>query len=423
MKEQFWFHIDVNSAFLSWEASYRIHILGDPLDLRTIPSVIGGDESLRHGIVLAKSIPAQAYGIKTGEPLISARKKCPGLIVAPPDYSMYVEASKGLVSLLREYASDVQQYSIDECFCEMTGTAHLWGSPVQAAELIRERIRKDLGFTVNIGVSDNKLLAKMASDFKKPDKVHTLFSREIKEKLWPLPITDLFYAGRATEKKLAAYGITTIGGLAKSDPVWVHHLLKAHGDMLWQFANGNAEQMDKLTVHPVNKGYGNSMTVPFDITDTQTARAVLLSLTETVASRIRADHAFISVVAVSITDCNFHHASKQTSLPSATDITGQIYKTACALFDALWNRTPIRQLGVHTGKACSGSMYQYALFESIDTDKLSCLDRAVDTIRTRYGEDAMMRGASAGFHKAGILPHMAGGLDKAKRTGMTKEIK
>lgn len=416
------YHVDVNSAFLSWEASYRVNILGEKTDLRDIPSVIGGDEKSRHGIVLAKSIPTKAYGIKTGEPLVSVRQKCPDIVIVPPNYPMYVEASKALMKLLREYSDDIHQYSIDESFCDMSGSSRLFGSPVIAAEMIKDRIKNELGFTVNIGVSENKLLAKMASDFTKPDRVHTLFVNEIEKKMWPLPVADLFYVGRRTEKRLHDFGIYTIGDLAKTDPLWLKGVFKSHGILIWEFANGIADQMDKVTLNPVNKGYGNSVTVPFDVKDADTAKIVLLSLTETVASRIRADHAFISVVAVSIVDFDFHYISKQMTLLSATDITRQIYKAACELFESMWDYTPIRQLGVHTFKATKESMYQYSLFDEFDIDKEISLNKAIDSIRRRWGEDAIMRGSFIKTNAEGSFSHMAGGLDKARRTGMTKEV-
>lgn len=420
--EKIIYHVDVNSAFLSWEASYRVNVLGESTDLRDIPSVVGGDEKSRHGIVLAKSIPCKKYDIKTGEPLVSVRQKCPGIIVVPPNYPMYVEASKSLMNLLKEYTPDIHQYSIDESFCDMTGTSSLFGSPVILAEEIKDRIKNELGFTVNIGISNNKLLAKMASDFKKPDRVHTLFPNEIRVKMWPLPVADLFYVGRATERKLKSYGINTIGELANSDPQWLQTILKSHGLLIWQFANGIADQMDKVTLKPVNKGYGNSMTVPFDVKDAATAKAVLLSLTETVATRIRVDHAFISVVAVSIVDYDFKYSTRQTTLIAPTDITRQIYETACDIFDKLWDYTPIRQLGVHTSKATTESMYQYSFLDDYDIDKEIKLNRAVDDIRKVWGEDAIMRGRFINTNNAGTLSHMAGGLDKARRTGITKEL-
>lgn len=404
-----YYHIDVNSAFLSWEASYRINILGEKLDLRTIPSAVGGNQASRHGIVLAKSLPCKKYGIQTGEPLVSARSKCPQLVVVPPNYDMYAEASNALMSLLREYSSDIYQYSIDESFVNMTGTSTLFGSPVITAELIKNRIKNELGFTVNIGVSSNKLLAKMASDFKKPDRVHTLFLDEIKEKMWPLPIGDLFFVGHATEAKLHSFGINTIGELAQCDPNWLKKVFKSHGELIWQFANGIDEQMDKVTVSPINnKGYGNSTTLSYNVNDSETAKLILLSLTEMVCSRIRADHAFISVVSISILDQDFNYSGRQRNLISPTDITRQIYEAVCILFDEVWDHKPIRQLGVHTANATRGAMYQYSLFDTYNIDKEINLDRAIDDIRSTWGKEAVIRGSFINSRSKGILP-MTGG--------------
>ena len=209
------YHIDVNSAFLSWEAVYRLYHLGAQRDLRDEVAAVGGDMAMRHGIILAKSIPAKKYGIKTGESIVEARQNCPTLKLVPPNYHLYDQCSKAFMEILRRYSPDVEQYSVDEAFVDMTGTESLWGDPVLTADRIREQIRDELGFTVNIGISENKLLAKMASDFKKPDQVHTLWKEEIPDKMWPLPVSDLFFVGRATAKKLFSLGIKTIGDLAR----------------------------------------------------------------------------------------------------------------------------------------------------------------------------------------------------------------
>lgn len=421
--KKIYFHVDVNSAFLSWEAAYRTGIKGETIDLRSIPSVIGGSEEFRHGIVLAKSIPAKTYSIKTGEPLVSARKKCPVLVIVPPNYSLFVEASKALIKLLQEFSPDVTQYSIDEAFCDMTGTSSLFGSPVIAANMIKDKIFSDLGFTVNIGISSNKLLAKMASDFQKPNMVHTLFPEEIETKMWPLPVSDLFYVGRQTEKRLLQLGITTIGELANTDKKFLHSIFKSHGDLIWEFANGFSDQMEKLTLHPTNKGYGNSITLPLNVTDSNTAKLVLLSLTETISTRIRADKSYISVVSVSIVDWNFNFYTKQKTLLSSTNVCRQIYNVACNIFDQLWNHLPIRQLGIHTGRVTQESSYQYSLFDTQDLDKEKKLDKAIDSIRERYGEDSIMRASFLTPNLQGKISHMSGGLDKAKRSGVTKAIK
>lgn len=225
------FHVDVNSAFLSWEAVYRLTHLGGTLDLRTIPSAVGGDMAKRRGIILAKSLPAKKYGVRTGETIGEAKKKCPDLMLVSPHYGLYERASGALMEMLREYSPQVEQFSIDEAFLDMTGMERLFGEPVEAAEALRARIRNELGFTVNIGVSSNKLLAKMASDFEKPDKVHTLFPEEIAEKMWPLPVRELFLVGQATEKKLKQLGIDTIGDLACMDVKTLRAYLKKHGGL------------------------------------------------------------------------------------------------------------------------------------------------------------------------------------------------
>lgn len=415
MTEDIWYHVDVNSAFLSWTAASRVYLAGDTLDLRAIPSVVGGSEKDRHGIVLAKSVPAKKYHIQTGEPLISARKKCPGLTVVPPDYELYVQCSKALTGLLKTYSEDIHQYSIDEAFVNMTGTAGLFGGPVVFAEQLKQEIKEKLGYMVNIGVSSNKILAKMASEFRKPDMVHTLFRHEIEEKLWKLPIGELFYVGRATVKKLHGMGIRTIGDLAGTDKNIIARHLKKHGEVIWEYAHGTDVSPYLIPV-PENKGYGNSMTIPFDINNEHTAKQVILSLTETVCTRMRADQMKAACVSVSVTNCDFFHISKQMSLISETDITKEIYAAACSIFDALWDKSPIRQLGVSTGRLSHTDVYQYNLFTH--SDKLLKLDRAVDKIRSRYGEDAIFRASFL----TGTLPHMAGGIDKAKRTGITKGI-
>lgn len=417
MPEPIFFHIDVNSAFLAFEAVYQKDINGNNLDIRDIPSVIGGSEKNRHGIVLAKSMPAKKYNIQTGESLMEARKKCPNLAVFPPNYEMYVECSRKFIEVLQNYSPNVEQYSIDEAFCDFTGTECLYGSPVVFANELKDIIYNKLGFTVNIGISNNKLLAKMASDFKKPNLVHTLFPYEIRDKMWPLPVEDLFYVGHASKNKLHNLGIQTIGDLAQTDPTILQSVLKSHGLVIWNYANGNDLDIE-ITHTTVNKGYGNSLTIHHDVTNSNEAKLVLLSLCETVGARIRADKAFISVVSVSIVDYNFYHESQQMTLSSSTDITEKIYEAACTIFDRFWNHSPIRQLGVHTSKATTTSSYQYNLFDKYDVTKLSSLNSAIDNIRLRFGEDSIMRACFLNSNHS----HMTGGIDKSKRTGITKAV-
>lgn len=392
--ERIIFHIDVNSAFLSWEATYRIRELGEKEDLRLIASVVGGSEESRHGIVLAKSETAKKYGVTTGEPLVDARRKCPGLVTVPSNFPIYVKYSNAMMKILEDYTPDIEQYSIDESFLDMTGTQNLFGPPIEVAHRIKDRIYKELGFTVNVGISTNKLLAKMASDFKKPNLVHTLFPEEVPTKMWPLPVSDLFFVGRQTTKRLHSLGIFTIGDLAKTDKKVIHDNLKGHGDVIWEFANGIGDGMEDVANKnrtPANKGYSNETTLAFDVTDANLAKEILLSLTETVATRVRADKSYISVVSVYFVDSEFRHSSKQMTLDSSTNVTNEIYHHVCMLFDQLWNGQPIRLLGVQTSKATTENHRQYSLFEHQDMEKLSKLDSAIDAIRNKYGDDSIKR--------------------------------
>lgn len=406
------FHIDVNSAFLSWEAVYRLAHKGGTQDLRKIASAVGGDVTLRHGIILAKSIPAKTYGIKTGESIPEAKRKCPDLVLVPPNYGLYERCSAAFMEILREYSDVVEQYSIDEAFLDMSTGCRLFGTPEETAVQIKNRIREELGFTVNIGISANKLLAKMASDFQKPDRMHTLYPEEIKEKMWPLPVSDLFFVGRATAEKLFSMGIRTIGELAGADPAWLKRILKKQGEAIWGFANG-IDVSPVLAKPPANKGYGNSTTTPYDVTDVKTADRVLLALSETVGNRLRADRVQVRRVSVGIRYSDLSYASHQRCLPDPTDLTVEIYTAARSLFRELWNGNPIRHLGVHTGRVSgAGSGRQLNLFDAVDYEKLSRMDETVDGIRRRFGADAVMRAAFLGQP----IDHMSGGISREKRS-------
>lgn len=406
------FHVDVNSAFLSWEAVFRLYHKGGKKDLRNEVAAVGGDVAMRHGLILAKSIPAKKYRIQTGESIMEAKQKCPELILVPPNYGLYERCSKAFIQVLKEYTPVVEQYSIDECFMDMTGTEKLWGPPMEVAEQIKNRIRNELGFTVNIGISENKLLAKMASDFLKPDRVHTLWHHEIQEKMWMLPVSDLFFVGRATTKKLLKLGIRTIGDLAKSDPALLRSHLKKHGEVVWGFANGIDVSVVQA-VAPDHKGYGNSTTIAFDVSDASTAKLVLLALAETVAARLRAASVRAEVIAVGIKNFELSYASHQMTLANATNITIEIHRCACQLFDQLRDGTPIRHLGIHTSRMKDKlDMRQLDMFDSTDYEKLERADAAVDQIRRRYGNDSLMRAAFLGSK----IDHMSGGISREKRS-------
>ena len=411
------FHVDVNSAFLSWSAVYRLQEPGEQRDLRAIPSVVADERDIRRGIVLAKSIPAKKFGVKTGEPLGMAREKCPQLAVVPPDYGLYVTASRSFIRLLREFSPLVEQYSIDEAWVDMTGTTELFGPPVLAAEKMKNRIRDELGFTVNIGVSTNKLLAKMAGDFQKPDRVHTLFPEEIEKKLWPLPVRELFSVGPATERKLRNLGIATIGELAKSDPMLLRQKLHKPGLVLWHFANGRGD--DALLSAPTeNKSYGNSMTTPWDVTTEQEGRQVLLSLCETVATRLRKDGKRAALIGVSLRGTDFQTVARQRGMKTRTNATEEIYAAACEVFASLWDGQPLRQLGVSVGKVSEVRERQCTMFDDEDPERRERMDAAVDAIRAKYGEDAILRARLMD----GVAGNMAGGLSRHRRSGVTKPI-
>ena len=421
MAQRIIFHVDANSAFLSWSAAYRVKVLGETEDLRDVPSVVAGDKESRHSIILAKSAPAKKYGIQTGEPLFQALEKCPQLRIVQPDYPLYVECSRHFVAMLRQFSPVVEQYSIDEAWVDMTGTERLWGPPRIAAEKLRRRIWEELGFTVNVGISSNKILAKMAGDFEKPNKVHTLFPEEVEDKFWPLPVRDLFLVGAATERKLKQLGIYTIGDLAKADRAVLKKRLGKHGETIWHFANGR--NADAVVPEPAeNKGYGNSTTTPRDVTTHAEAYKVLLSLCETVASRMRKDEKCGRCVSIHLRTNGFEHASHQTVLHGSTNITSEIFEAACRLFDEAWDGvTPLRQLGVQMTRLSQEPYQQFDLFSGmspVQYERKLRLDETVDALRDKFGEDIIRR---AKFAQA-PGEHMSGGLDRARRTGITKPV-
>ena len=410
--EPIFFHIDVNSAFLSWTAIERLEH-GDTVDLRQIPSIIGGDKEKRHGIVLAKSIPAKAFHIQTGEPIVKALEKCSALTIAAPDHAMYHKRSRMLMDYLKTLTPDIEQVSIDECYMDFSTIIHRYPSAIEAAHQIKDTIYNTMGFTVNVGISDCKVLAKMASDFKKPNLVHTLYRHEIKEKMWPLPVSSLFMCGKSSVDELRKLEILTIGDLACADPEIIFLHLKSHGKLLWEYANG----IDNSKVEPIRpdaKGIGNSTTLAKDAEDISSIHEVLLSLSDSVASRIRKANSLAYMVSVEVKYNTFLKNSHQTTLSSPTNTSDTIYQTACRLFDELWDGTPVRLLGIRCTKLVDvNEPVQMSLLDydfattSNTTAKISInnhtssqneeknkkLDSALDSIRKRYGSSAVVRGS------------------------------
>lgn len=409
------FHIDVNSAYLSWSALKRLEA-GDETDLRQIPSIVGGDMQKRHGVVLAKSVPAKKYGIVTGEPIVNALRKCPSLVLEAPDHQLYHQRSSQLMEYLSGICPKIEQLSVDECFMDFTPIQARYPSPEAAAAMIKDQIREKFGFTVNIGISDKKVLAKMASDFQKPDKVHTLYSYEIREKMWPLPLSSLYMCGKSSVQALLKLEICTIGDLAKADKKIIFSHMKSHGILLWEYANGI--DSSAVTSTPAGaKGVGNSITLPKDVTDRSEACRCLLSLSDSVAGRLRKADQLAGMVSVEIKYSNFQSVSHQKILPSPSNTSGVIYDTACRLFDELWNKEPIRLLGIRSSKLTDPSepaqlsLFDLPLAESDlsenpalsvaetskrtapSLEKLAALDKTLDSIRQKYGSNAVVRGS------------------------------
>ena len=387
------FHVDVNSAFLSWEAAKRVKEGGE--DIRLIPSAIGGDREKRTGVILAKSIPAKKFGVKTGEPVGSALRKCPDLFLAEPDFRLYEQNSRAFIDICKDYAPVVEQVSIDECFLDMSGTERIYPDPYQIALTIKNTIRERLGFTVNVGISVNKLLAKMASDFEKPDKIHTLFPEEISQKLWPLPVGELYTVGAATAEKLNRERIMTIGDLANADVNRIKAILGIKpGQHIHDYANG-IDDSPVLSEPEDAKGYSNSTTLSKDVVTSEGAYKILLALADSVAARMRMDGAKARCVSVSIRDNTFKTRSHQRSLKDATDVTNEIYHLCRQLFDELWDKkTPLRLLGVSLTDIDRTGGSQLSFFTDERREKQQKLDRAADAIRGRFGSGAIVRAST-----------------------------
>ena len=388
------FHIDVNSAYLSWTSVENLKTGNGP-DLREIPAIIGGDQKTRHGVVLAKSIPAKKFGIHTGEPVVNALKKCPNLVMAPPNHDLYHTYSCRMMDFLHSLTPDIEQVSIDECYMDYSPIAAQYSSPEAAAAYIRDSVREKFHFTVNVGISDRKVLAKMASDFQKPDKTHTLYQEEIPEKMWPLPVSTLFTCGHSSAETLRKLGILTIGDLAKTDPVILESHLKSHGRSLWKYANGIDDSVVTL-VPSKAKGIGNSTTLSSDALTEEDARKVLLSLCESVGQRLRSSHQLAGQVCTEIRYSDFRNVSHQMPLAVPTASPDLLLESAVSLFGELWDGTPIRLLGVRTSKLVPEdepvqlSLFDYAASRS---EKQQKLDAALDDIRAKYGKDAVKRGS------------------------------
>lgn len=404
------FHIDVNSAYLSWSALRELQN-GSTQDLRTIPSIVGGDQETRHGIVVAKSIPAKVFGIQTAETVASAFQKCPTLVMVPPDHAYYRDMSQKLMRHLRSICDEIEQVSIDECYMSFEPIRGRFPSPEAAATYIKDSVYDTFGFTVNVGISDRKVLAKMASDFKKPNLVHTLYVSEIQKKLWPLPIASLHMCGKSSAKLLQKMGIRTIGDLARTDKAVVESWLKSHGGMLWNYANG-IDDGQVVKEKPKAKGVGNSTTLANNAETEEEAYTVLKELAVSVSQRLKKHHFLAAQISTEIKYASFRSVSHQRTILTPTAEETEIYQCACQLFNELWDGEPIRLLGIRTTKLQDEEEpTQISLFdlgkyqeqekqeelrrekEEQKQKKLASLDDAIAKIKKRYGDNAIHKGA------------------------------
>lgn len=390
MKKRIIFHIDVNNAFLSWTAILLLK-QGYKTDIRTIPSIIGGDESKRHGIVLAKSPIAKKYGIKTAETLYEARKKCPSIQIYPPTHEWYYEISKQFHEYLKKFTPNTLKYSVDEAFMDMTGMDYIYEDYLKLAYDIKEDIKRRFGFTVNVGIANNMLCAKMASDFEKPDKVHTLFEDEVRKKMWPLPIEDLFMVGKKTSSKLRELGIDTIGKLATQELSYLNKYFKNQAQFLLDSANGIDESKVEKAISKT-ESISTTETLVKDVSDKEELEEILFRQTDDVARQLRRREKYCNVVAIIYKNSNFESYSKQIKLDNATNNTNEIYKVVLHLLDISFREEPIRLIGVRLSDFCKEKVQQVSLFDREEKEDTSDdnFQKVVDSLNNRFGNNSVI---------------------------------
>lgn len=355
------FHIDVNSAFLSW-AAVKILSEGGP-DIRLVPSVVSGDPSDRRSIVTAASLPAKKLGIKTAQPIGMALRTCPELVIVPGDWEWYRECSEGFMEICRSYSPVLQKFSIDECFIDMTLRLYK-KDPVDVATKLKDEIHSKLGFTVNIGIGSNKLLAKMASDFEKPDKVHTLWSYEVPSKMWPLPVGELLWIGRKTKARLTAYGIYTIGDLAHTSKGKLVRLVgSSFAEQIYENANGRDPSPVETETQEA-KSISAERTFEKDISSPKQLDRALFNVACIVAHRLRRNGFRSSCVSVFIKYPDFSISQKQGKITKPTDVTALILNEARRLISLIWDGvSPVRQIGLGVSGLTHDTSEQMQLFE------------------------------------------------------------
>lgn len=390
-------HVDVNNAFLSWTAVEMLKN-GAEVDIRTIPAIIGGDEEKRKGIVLAKSMPAKKYGIQTAEPIYFAKQKCPNLQIYQSNFKVYHEYSNRLYQLLCEYTDQIERFSIDECFLDITNFIPQGKTQLQIAYEIQKRVKEELEFTVNIGVASNKLLAKMASDFEKPDKVHTLYDSEIPTKMWNLPVSELFMVGKRSLPKLERLGIKTIGELAKRNQQDMINLFGKFGKLIWEYANGiDLSEVNATKEEP--KCIGNSVTLPEDLNNLEKIEEILLAITQQTTYRLRKHNLLARVVGVQIKTSEFKSYSHQRTLATPTSSTKIIFEMAKDLLKECYKNESIRLIGIKVDKLSSPEVQQISLFDTPRNEKQQKLDKTLDKLKEKYGYNTVTRAGQMNIDK------------------------
>ena len=383
-------HIDVNNAFLSWTAVDLLN-KGYKIDIRNIESIIGGDESQRRGIVLAKSMVAKRKGVKTADTIRDAKKKCNDLKIFPPNHVLYQEMSNKLFKLISNYTPDIEILSVDECFIDYTKVRKLYGDPIKFAYKLKKEIKDTLGFTVNIGIANNKLCAKMASDFLKPDRVHTLFKDEIEKKMYSLPIEELYGVGRSSSKKLRELNINTIGDLANADPNMLYRYFKNQTEKIINSAKGIDDNIINIK-RTESECISNSTTTSYNLNSLGDIYKFLYPLVENVSMTLRKNNKYTSLISVMLKDKNFKTTSHQKRIKNPTCNTDEIYNIAKQLVKELWNEEGIRLVGVSLGKFSNIQTHQISIFEDVkQVEQNNELDKVVDKLKSIYGNDIIKK--------------------------------
>lgn len=372
-------HVDCNKFYASVECYLHPQ-------LRDKPVAVGGSEQSRHGIILTKNEIASKYGLVVGEPLWKARQKCPDLIIVPPNFPVYIEFSGKVRKILEDYTDLIEPFGLDESWIDVTGDWEKSGYTI--AQEIRQRVKEEVGITVSIGLSFNKIFAKLGSDYKKPDAVTVISRDNYKDIVWNLPCSDLLMIGRATTKKLNYYGIYTIGDVAMADDRFMKNLLGKNGQMLQRFARGqDTSPVRHMSLSRDIKSIGNSTTTPRDLKNDEDVKIIFTVLAESVSRRMRKHGVKGVTLTISVRDCKLNTFTRQCTMQAPTNVSAELIKNAMALFSANYNwENPIRSLGLSVTDFDFDGILQYDISGSVEKrEKLERLETAVDKLKDRYG--------------------------------------